>query len=201
LLRKGHVVEVDRGGLVAGYIGQTALKTRERIRDALDGVLFIDEAYALAGAEGWDFGREAIDTLLKEMEDNRGRLAVIIAGYTPLMRRFIEANPGLQSRFTRYIEFPDYDATELIAIFIGFCRRDGFVFGPAAQETIAEAMEDLYARRPVNFGNAREVRTIYERTIERQAARLGRDSAADPAVILPDDLAVPLRTDAEKNVL
>jgi AAA+ superfamily predicted ATPase len=200
LLLKGHVVEVDRGGLVAGYIGQTALKTRERIRDALDGVLFVDEAYALAGAEGWDFGREAIDTLLKEMEDNRGRLAVIVAGYTEPMRRFLEANPGLQSRFTRYIEFPDYNATELVEILTGFCVRDGFVLGPGTQERMAEAMQDLYERRPVNFGNAREVRTIYERTIERQATRLGKNSAADPAVILPDDVNVPL-ADAGQNVL
>src|SRR5271169_1381084 len=131
-MQKGHVVEVDRSSLVAGYIGQTALKTSERVREALDGVLFVDEAYALA-REGTvqesDFGKDAIETLLKEMEDKRDRLAVIVAGYSQPMRRFIAANPGLQSRFTRYVEFPDYRAEEMLQIFATLCAEEHFVLG------------------------------------------------------------------------
>lgn len=131
-LKKGHVVEVDRSALVGGYIGQTAIKTRDRIRESLDGVLFIDEAYSLApnGLQdlGWsDYGKKAIATLLKEMEDSRERLAVIVAGYIQPMRRFIDANPGLQSRFTRYIHFPDYGPDELTQIFEARCSEQHFV--------------------------------------------------------------------------
>jgi TPR repeat protein/SpoVK/Ycf46/Vps4 family AAA+-type ATPase len=193
LLRKGHVVEVDRAGLVAGFIGQTAIKTAERIREALDGILFIDEAYALAreGAQGWDFGQEAIETLLKEMEDKRDRLAVIVAGYTDLMQHFIAANPGLQSRFTRYIQFPDYNAEELVQVFLEFCRRDQFVLQQGAIERIVAAVGVLYTHRSENFGNAREIRTLYERALERQARRLVQSSTASPADLLPEDIAVP----------
>jgi SpoVK/Ycf46/Vps4 family AAA+-type ATPase len=189
LLRKGHVVEVDRGGLVAGYIGQTALKTRERINEAVDGILFIDEAYALVQGGDWDFGREAIETLLKEMEDKRNRLAVIVAGYTEPMRAFIVINPGLQSRFTRYIAFPDYSPAELSDIFAGFLARDHFTVTPSTAARISEVVQSIYGHRGDHFANAREVRTLYERTLERQARRLAQQSAADPAVLLPEDIA------------
>src|ERR1700733_1367390 len=127
VLEKGHLVETDRAGLVAGYIGQTALKTRQKIADALDGVLFIDEAYALAEYDGTgnDFGREAIDILLKEMEDRRGRLVVIVAGYADPMRKFLASNPGCPSRFTKTIQFGSYVASDLVAITHLMARRDG----------------------------------------------------------------------------
>ena len=193
LLRKGHVVEVDRSGLVAGYIGQTAIKTAERVREALDGILFIDEAYALAreGAQGSDFGPEAIETMLKEMEDNRDRLAVIVAGYTQPMQRFIAANSGLQSRFTRHIQFPDYSTNELVQVFVELCRRDRFVLQPGAIERIVAAIGILYAHRGENFGNARDIRTLYERTVERQARRLAQSKTASPTDLLLEDIAVP----------
>ncbi len=189
LLRKGHVVEVDRAALVAGYIGQTALKTADRVRAALDGVLFIDEAYALSrGAEN-DFGREAIDTLLKEMEDKRDRLAVIVAGYTEPMREFLLTNPGLQSRFTRYIAFPDYNENELLRIFVDLCCRDHLKLGSGAEEAITSAIRAMFSARDHSFGNAREIRTLYEKILERQAGRLSAEASADPTEIIAVDAA------------
>jgi uncharacterized protein len=192
LLKKGHVVEVDRANLVGGYIGQTAIKTSERVREALDGILFIDEAYALARggeAQGGDFGQEAIETLLKEMEDKRDRLAVIVAGYTQPMRRFIESNPGLQSRFTRYIEFPDYSAEELVRIFVARCTEEHFVLAAGTRERAAEIIEWMYAHRGESSGNARDMRTLFEQTKEQQASRLSHDETADAAILLPEDIA------------
>lgn len=187
LLRKGHVVEVDRAALVAGYIGQTALKTADRVRAALDGVLFIDEAYALSrGAEN-DFGREAIDMLLKEMEDKRDRLAIIVAGYTKPMRDFLLTNPGLQSRFTRYVSFPDYNEDELLRIFFDLCRRDHLKLGSGAEEAITSAIQAMFSARGHNFGNAREIRSLYEKILERQAGRLSTDANADPTEIVAAD--------------
>jgi SpoVK/Ycf46/Vps4 family AAA+-type ATPase len=191
LLRKGHLVEVDRGGLVAAYIGQTAIKTRDKIAEAMDGILFIDEAYSLVQDESWDFGREAIETLLKEMEDKRGRLAVILAGYTEPVAKALASNPGLQSRFTRYIAFPDYTPAELSEIFLQFCARDQINPEPDTVSKIAEVVQSLYNQRDEHFGNAREIRTLYERTLERQARRLARHPAANPAVLLREDIADP----------
>ena len=172
-LEKGHLVETDRAGLVAGYVGQTALKTKERIAAALDGILFIDEAYALAGRSGGQtdsFGLEAVDTLLKEMEDNRDRIVVIVAGYPKQMEQFIASNPGLPSRFTKTIIFSSYDADQLAAITHSLARRDGLRIDPAADEMMNRYFAQA-ATHP-NFGNGRTARTLLERAREAQAVRV-----------------------------
>jgi hypothetical protein len=188
LLAKGHVVEVDRAELVAGYVGQTAIKTDACVREAMDGILFIDEAYSLAVDSEKDFGLEAIDTILKAMEDNRERLAVIVAGYTNEIEGFIEANPGLRSRFTRYIHFPDYGPAELQAIFLRLCEEHGFSLSAEVRAAADAALERLHAAKDKNFGNARAARTFFERTLEQQAMRLAEDPTADPRVLLLADL-------------
>ena len=172
VLEKGHLVETDRAGLVAGYVGQTALKTRQKIADALDGILFIDEAYALAehGGTGQDFGREAIDTLLKEMEDKRDRLVVIVAGYADPMRKFLASNPGLPSRFTKTLQFSSYSAADLVAITHSMVRRDGFRLSPDADPVLKNFFER--ARTSSSFANARTARTLVERAREMQATRI-----------------------------
>lgn len=189
LLKKGHVVEVDRGELVAGYVGQTAIKTQTKVQEALDGVLFVDEAYALASGSENDFGREAIDTLLKEMEDNRHRLAVIVAGYTERMKRFVDSNPGLRSRFTRYIEFPDYGNEDLAAIFFKLCSDTGFKLSSSAKQVATQRLDELGRVRDETFGNARAVRTFFEQVVESQGMRLERDEKANPRELLPIDFA------------
>lgn len=173
ILAKGHVVETDRSGLVAGYVGQTALKVDEVVNSALDGVLFIDEAYALAPADsGKDFGQEAIDTLLKRMEDYRDRVVVIVAGYSDEMSIFINANSGLQSRFNRYFYFEDYKPEELLNIFEGICKQQHYRITPRGKEKLLKHFTKLYFEKNKSFGNARLVRNIFEKTIERQANRL-----------------------------
>ena len=173
VLSKGQLVEVDRSGLVAGFVGQTALKTQEAINKALGGVLFIDEAYALANQDNAnDFGREAIEVLLKGMEDHRDDLIVIVAGYTDLMGNFIHANPGLESRFNKYFYFEDYDGDQLTAIFRSVCKKNGYALDEAADRAAAEAFELMYRRRDENFGNARDVRNIFEAAVARQANRV-----------------------------
>ena len=172
-LEKGHVIETDRAGLVAGYVGQTALKTRERIAEALDGVLFIDEAYALvAHAPGQSdiFGQEALDTLLKEIEDRRDRLVVIVAGYPEQMQQFVASNPGLPSRFTKTINFEGYSSKELVAITHVTAAQSGLRLDPDA----ADALDHYFSRAmtAANFGHARTARTLLERAREAQATRI-----------------------------
>jgi SpoVK/Ycf46/Vps4 family AAA+-type ATPase len=173
LLSKGHLVEVDRAELVAGYVGQTAIKTDAVVRQAMGGVLFIDEAYSLApeGADQ-DFGREAIETLLKLMEDNRGDLVVIAAGYSDRMHSFLESNPGLRSRFSKVIEFPDYSADELDTIFARLAADEGYTLGAGADEAMKTLLKSHCDCRTENFGNARLVRNLFEDALTAQANRL-----------------------------
>lgn len=172
ILRKGHLVETDRSGLVAEYVGQTAVKTNKIIDKALDGVLFIDEAYSLVQGDKNDFGLEAIATLLKRMEDDRDRLVVILAGYGDEMQQFIDSNPGLQSRFTRYIHFDDYSADELMKIFDMRLSKFEYTMKPEANAALAQLFANAVATKTKNFGNARFARNVFERTIENQASRL-----------------------------
>jgi len=171
-LSKGQLVEVDRSGLVAGYVGQTALKTQEVIQSALGGVLFIDEAYSLASGGENDFGRESIETILKAMEDHRDDFVVIVAGYDEPMEKFINSNPGLQSRFNKYMYFPDYNGEELMGMFRINCKKNGYVMDAEAEEYAQAFFNDLYENRDDNFGNGRDVRNRFEDVVSRQADRL-----------------------------
>ena len=174
LLKKGQLVETDRAGLVAGYVGQTAINVDNVVQKALDGVLFIDEAYALVPDDigGRDFGQEAVNTVLKRMEDYRERLVVIVAGYTDEMDRFIKSNPGLKSRFSRYFYFDHYAPEELLRIFDSFCANAKFTVRDDARNAMLALLTALHARRDRAFGNGRLVRNIFERVVERQANRL-----------------------------
>ena len=171
VLRRGHLVEVDRAGLVAGYVGQTAAKTLEKCQEALDGILFIDEAYTLAGGGGGnDFGKEAIDTLLKFMEDHRDRIIVIVAGYTNDMRRFIDTNPGLAGRFTKTIEFPPYSPKDLCEILKRMAARQHFALPDGFEAALTPWLAQR--ARAEDWSNAREMRTLLEKAREAQAARV-----------------------------
>ncbi|MBD5198931.1 MAG: AAA family ATPase [Bacteroidales bacterium] len=172
ILSEGHLVETDRSGLVAEYIGQTAVKTNKVIDSALDGVLFIDEAYTLAPTSPNDYGHEAIATLLKRMEDDRDRLIVILAGYGNEMQTFIDANPGLQSRFNRYIHFDDYSAENLLAIFELNLKKNQYKMTDSAKATLKTYLDNAVANKDKNFGNGRFVRNIFEKTLQNQATRL-----------------------------
>src|SRR6516225_9048246 len=188
VLRKGHVVETDRAGLVAGYIGQTASRTLDKCREALDGILFIDEAYSLAtaGASGSDFGKEAIDTLLKFMEDNRDRIIVIVAGYPNEMRRFIDSNPGLGSRFSKTINFPSYSTAELCAIFKRMAARQQFNLPDSIEAKLKPWIEGR--AKADDWANAREMRTLLEKAREAQALRVANDPAADISLVTIEDI-------------
>ena len=178
ILSKGHLVETDRAGLVGEYVGHTAVKTNNIIDSALDGVLFIDEAYSLIGS-GNDFGKEAIATLLKRMEDDRDRLVVILAGYSNEMQDFINTNPGLQSRFNRYIEFPDYSADELLQIFEKNIQKYDYQLDDEALAAMEVYFQYAVDNKDANFGNGRFVRNVFEKTLERQANRLSTDPDLD----------------------
>lgn len=171
VLEKGQLVEVDRAGLVAGYVGQTALKTKEKIDEAMGGILFIDEAYTLAKG-GSDFGQEAIDTILKAMEDNRENFVVIVAGYPGPMEEFLESNPGLKSRFNKSIVFEDYSRDELFDIFESFCKTNDMVLAENAETHLLNYLEQLCNHKPDNFANGREMRNLFETALSNQANRL-----------------------------
>ena len=173
ILSKGHMVEVDRSGLVAGYVGQTAIKTKEVVDKALGGVLFIDEAYTLAPENAdKDFGQEAIDTILKAMEDHRDDFVVIVAGYATLMPRFIDSNPGLKSRFNKYLYFEDYNGDQLFEIFQGRVKRNDYRLDEAAEAAVKDHLQELYEDRDGSFGNARDVRNLFESIVSAQADRV-----------------------------
>lgn len=196
VLSKGQLVEVDRSGLVAGYVGQTAIKTGEAIQKALGGILFVDEAYALApeGGNANDFGQEAIEILLKGMEDNRKDLIVIVAGYTELMDRFIHANPGLESRFNKYMYFEDYTGEQLMDIFRSLCKKNQYTLSPEAETDTAEKFKTLFEHRDENFGNARDVRNVFEKAISNQADRVAKMENPDKEALMTILLA-----DLEEN--
>ena len=170
VLSKGHLIEVDRSGLVGGYVGQTAIKVQEVVNKALGGVLFIDEAYALtANKDENDYGQEAIDTLLKAMEDYREDLVVIVAGYPKLMEEFLDSNPGLRSRFNKFINFEDYTPDELSSIFITMCKKAGYRISGQCMQYVAQYFKNKYEERDINFANARNVRNFFEAAIVNQA--------------------------------
>lgn len=173
ILSKGHLVEVDRSGLVAGYVGQTAIKTKEVVDKALGGVLFIDEAYALTTRGPQDYGQEAVETLLKNMEDHRDDLVVIVAGYIELMNDFVHSNPGLESRFNRFLYFPDYTVEEMLAIFEMRCEKAGYRLEERARERLKGILKEE-SEDSIGFGNARGVRNLFEQAVSRQANRLAK---------------------------
>lgn len=183
ILKKGHLVETDRSGLVAEYVGQTAVKTNNIIDRALDGVLFIDEAYSLISQGAGDYGQEAIATLLKRMEDDRDRLIVILAGYGDEMKQFIDSNPGLKSRFNRYFHFSDYSATELWEIFRRNLTQQEYVLDADAEEKVKQILSDVVSQNDTNFGNARFVRNLFEKILENQATRIAAIESPDRSVL------------------
>ena len=188
ILSRGQLVEADRSKLVAGFSGQTAIKTNQLIDSAIGGVLFIDEAYTLKSNDQDAFGNEAIDTLLKRLEDDRGKFICIVAGYTDQMHDFIDANPGLKSRFTQTIHFEDYNPDELTQIFVNMATGKNFVLDEEMRAAVHRQFEQLYLRRDKNFGNAREARRIFDQTVERQSERLVRQMS-QPDVQVCDDVA------------
>ena len=185
VLSKGQLVEVDRSGLVAGFVGQTALKTQEVITKAIGGVLFIDEAYALTSHTGQnDFGQEAVEVLLKNMEDHRDDLIVIVAGYTDLMGEFIHSNPGLESRFNKYFYFDDYDGGQMYQIFQSMCEKNGYTLDEAAGAYARDFLDEMYENRDENFGNARDARNFFERAVSCQSDRVAGLETVDKAALM-----------------
>lgn len=186
VLKKGHLIETDRSGLVGSHIGETAIKTNTVINQAIDGVLFIDEAYSLLGGYSNDFGYEAISTLLKRMEDDRDKIVIILAGYPTEMKKFIASNPGLQSRFNKTIEFPDYSAEELANIFAKIARQYQYKVSQSAIGIIRDICTEEISKKSRNFGNARFVRNLYEKAIQNHATRLAK---LNPNKVSPEMLA------------
>ena len=190
ILSTGQMIETDRSGLVAGYVGQTAIKTQKKIQEAMGGILFIDEAYTL-NQKDESFGQEAIDTILKAMEDHRDEFVVIVAGYTQLMKDFIESNPGLKSRFNKFFEFPDYTSDELQQIFELQCNKYQYKLTEEADAAIRKEIIRLEEEKGENFANAREVRNLFEKIITNQAARVSGLEEVDEdmlSTITIDDL-------------
>ena len=180
VLSRGHMIETDRSGLVGGYVGQTAIKTKEVISNALGGILFIDEAYSLASKSENDYGQEAINTLLKEMEDNRDDFIVIVAGYTELMDEFLHSNPGLESRFNKFLHFKDYDADELYDIFMMMAQEANLSVDDAGKDYLTKYFTSLVENKPANFANGRAVRNLFEEVLTAQANRLApKDDISD----------------------
>lgn len=175
ILPQGQLIETDRSGLVAAYLGQTAIKTQKVIKQALGGVLFIDEAYSLINEDNDSYGKEAIETLLKAMEDHRNELVVIVAGYDKLMHKFIDSNPGLRSRFNKYFHFPDYFGSDLLLILKRFCSSNGYMLSDTTIPVLQERLEQAYQNREDHFGNARTIRNLFEQAIHHQANRLVKD--------------------------
>lgn len=172
IVSRGHLIEADRSKLVAGYAGQTSIKTNQLIDSALGGVLFIDEAYTLYSGENDSFGKEALDTLLKRLEDDRGKFVCIVAGYTKEMHSFIDSNPGLKSRFTKTIHFADYTPSEMSEIFLNMAKKNNFILAEDAHSALLHLLEKIYATRDRNFGNARDVRKLFDETVSNQSKRL-----------------------------
>lgn len=174
ILEQGQLVETDRSGLVAEYLGQTSTKVDKVVKTALNGILFIDEAYALVGEGNDDYGKEAVAALIKRMEDNRDKLVLIVAGYSDEMETFIDTNPGFKSRFNRYIQFPDYTPIELMKIFELLCLKSEYVVSQTAKDKLNEKFESLYKNKDKNFGNGRLVRNLFEKAMEQQANRIAQ---------------------------
>ena len=202
VVKNGHLVECDRGGLVAGYTGQTAIKTGQVVDFALDGILFIDEAYSLVNGNQDTYGEEAISTLLKRMEDDRDRLVVIVAGYTEEMKRFIDANSGLASRFTHYVEFPDYTAGELAAIFRMNAKKSQYVLSPDTEKWLDAFIRVRTAKRDRKFGNGRWARALFEEAVSRQAVRLsaaGNPTPEELRTLTMKDVGIKLKDPDASN--
>ena len=196
ILKKGHLVETDRSGLIGQYVGQTAPRVNAMCDSALNGVLFIDEAYAITQSEsGNDYGAEAVATLLKRMEDDRDRLVVIVAGYTNEMKKFIDTNPGLQSRFNRYIHFPDYSSDDLYKIFRKYLKKNEYTITKEAAAYLKERLDYAVEHKDRNFGNSRFVRNVFEKTIQAQANRIAK------AGKVPDNELVEITLADVKNAI
>ena len=201
VLPTNKYVEVDRGGLVCGYVGQTATRTQEVVEEAMGGVLFIDEAYSLTVNKGEnDFGQEAVDTLLKAMEDHRDDLVVIVAGYTGPMNEFLASNPGLRSRFNKFLYFEDYTPDELVEILEGMASKKQYELTPSAKKEALRYFTDRVAKHEENFANAREARNYLEKAITNQAGRvvkLNKPTKKDLMSLLKEDL--PKKLDEKRQ--
>ena len=186
------MIETDRAGLVAGYVGQTAIKTSEVIDSAKGGILFIDEAYSLSNSESSnDYGQEAIDTILKAMEDMRDDFIVIVAGYPNLMKKFLKSNPGLESRFNTFIDFEDYLPDDLFKIFMGMCEKNNYMVKDEIFSDLMSYFTKTYENRTDSYANARTVRNFFENSIKKQAnrvAKLSNPSLKELQTLLSEDL-------------